>query len=216
MKLLIPSYFAPDHPDWDKVVAGLGEDCGECIINPDSGPGFDLDRAYLDLCVRLRKAGIGILGYVYTHYGERNGGEVMSDIKDYSDRYGINNIFLDEASSEPGDVKFYTDLYELIQGKVVLNHGTAPDKKYLDAGDVLVIFEGYYQAHRTAKFPEWVSMCPKSRFAQIVYGATSIADMDASLARIRKTSGYCYVTDDFGDNPYDRLPSYFAKELKAA
>jgi hypothetical protein len=216
MKLLIPSYFAPDDPAWDQVVAELGEGCGECIINPNSGPGTNLETGYLDLCVRLRKAGVIIFGYVSTSYGQRNSGEVMKQVDDYSDWYGVCNIFLDEVSSDDKHLSFYRVLYKSIQGRVVLNHGTVPDEEYLQAGDVLVIFEGDYQTHRTTKFPQWIGRHSKNRFAQIIHGAINTPDMNAAMARIRKTSGYCYVTDDTGDNPYDRLPSYFAKELKAA
>lgn len=214
MKILVPSYFYPG-PIWDTLIKGSNGEVS-AVINPHNGSGDTRNDDYRTLCVRLRKAGIVVLGYVSTKYGKRALWDIEEELENYSLWYGVNDIFVDEAASDMFNLAYYNQLYGVIRGLVVLNHGTIPDESYLQCGDILVIFESTYAKHTTAKFPHWMKQHPKNRFCQIVHSCPDWPRAKRALAKAGETSGFVYVTDDteIDGNPYDVLPTYFAKELK--
>lgn len=215
MKILCPSYFYPG-PIWDTLIKSNSE--VSAIINPNSGVGDSFNEDYFKLCVGLRKARVGISGYISTKYGKRLLAEVEEEIIRYAAWYGVNDIFVDEASSELLLIRYYTRLYERIRGIAILNHGTIPDEAYLQCGDILVIFESTYAKHALVKFPQWLKRHPKNRFCQIVHSCPDWPRAKRALAKASETSEFVYVTDDTevpDDNPYDVLPTYWNKELKA-
>lgn len=214
MKILCPSYFYATDKAWNTLIESNNGSV-LTIINPYNGVGDAHIEDYRRLCVRLRKAGIGVMGYVSTKYGKRIIWEVQEEIDRYSAWYGVNDIFVDEAASDLGTIDYYNKLYGRIRGLAVLNHGTIPDEAYLQCGDILVIFESTYAKHAIAKFPHWIKRHPKKRFCQLVHTCPDAKSMKRAITKAAETSEFVYVTNDVLDNPWDMLPTYWKQELKA-
>lgn len=215
MKILCVSYFYPG-PIWDTLIKSSNGEVS-AIINPHNGVGETQNADYARLCTKLRRAGVRILGYISTRWGDRPQSQIGEEMTQYELMYGVWDFFLDEAATLPDKLPYYKNLYALSSGLIVLNHGTIPDEAYLECGDVLVVFESTYAKHTLVKFPHWMKRYPKNRFAQIIHSAPDWARAKRAMAKASETSGFVYVTDDTeapDDNPYDVLPSYWQKELK--
>ena len=77
------------------------------IINPNSGPGSTIDQNYVTGIQSLQNAGITVLGYVSTDYGAVTTNSVASQVSEYKGWYGVNGIYYDETSNNPGEVSYY-------------------------------------------------------------------------------------------------------------
>src|SRR5882672_2003220 len=85
IRMAVPAYFAPG-PEWQRVIAAAPT-VGMVIINPASGPGTSTDPQYTQVIAQARAAGIIVLGYVSTSYGQRPEADVVSDVNGYYDHY---------------------------------------------------------------------------------------------------------------------------------
>ncbi len=173
------------------------------------------------LVAKAHAAGINILGYSSTEYGQRPAAEVEADVRNYKAWYHVNGMFLDLTASTTGELGYYQSLASFIhssipQSVIWLNPGDFPAQGYMSVGDVVMVFEGSYAGYRQLQVPGWVSHYDPSRFVNVVY-ATSGSDLASavSLAGTRG-AGYLYVTDLPGSpNPYNALPSYWSQEVAA-
>ena len=173
------------------------------------------------LVAKAHAAGINILGYSSTEYGQRPAAEVEADVRNYKAWYHVNGMFLDLTASTTGELGYYQSLASFIhssipQSVIWLNPGDFPAQGYMSVGDVVMVFEGSYAGDRQLQVPGWVSHYDPSRFVNVVY-ATSGSDLASavSLAGTRG-AGYLYVTDLPGSpNPYNALPSYWSQEVAA-
>jgi len=200
------------------------------IINPNSGPDSKADSAYTSYMKKMTAAGIDMIGYVHTSYGDRAISDVQKDITTYSTQYpGLKGIFIDEASASASDIAYYTQVYTAITSKsgytnVILNPGTLPDKGYLTISTNIVIFENAGSSFARTTFPTWVkcatSAAQKSgytyRFGAIAYGISQSA-MPALLASMRNQGiGLVYATDGAaGCCTYNTLPAYVGAQASA-
>jgi Spherulation-specific family 4 len=114
------------------------------LLKGGSTPNSDYIKGLAD----LQAAGVAIAGYVWTDYGKRDLEEVKADIDLYQDYYNVNSIFFDEAASGVSQLNYYKELHDYAiktskLDKVILNHGTKPDTRYLSElpNANLVIFE---------------------------------------------------------------------------
>src|SRR5438309_2195801 len=89
--LAIPSYFTPG-PFWTKLGEGSPH-VGVAIINPSSGPGTTIDANYLTAVQQSQARAVRVLGYVATDHGNRNAGEIRSEIDAYYGWYQVDGIF---------------------------------------------------------------------------------------------------------------------------
>ncbi|MEN9798976.1 MAG: hypothetical protein RL653_2672 [Pseudomonadota bacterium] len=218
-RLFIPSYFYPG-PLWTQATAAA-PGVGVLVINPASGPGAQVDPAYVQVTQAAEAAGIAVLGYVSTSWGARDAADVRADIHRCFDGYAVSGIFLDEA---PGTADcaalqaHYASLAATVRGRdaralVVLNPGTDTCESYLSFADVLCTFEGEVPAYDAYVLPAWTQAWPAERFLHLVHGVpASDAQRIVGLSRERR-AGFVYVTDDVLPNPWDTLPSYFADEV---
>lgn len=228
-KMLIPSYFYPGTL-WDRSI-NASPKVSIMIINPNSGPGDKVDQNYVKTVSDAQKAGVKILGYVATTYGNKklesggtqiasNTSSVFKEIDQYANWYNIDGIFLDEAASGPERLDYYKQINNHIQNKIgsnsvtVLNPGVYPDEGYTKYADIILTYEGTYQSYQTLPIPSWTNNYDKNKFMHLVYGAAGATNMDkvTTLASVRNV-GYLYVTNDNIPNPWDTLPSYFQEEL---
>ncbi len=206
--LLIPLYFY-NLSLWEKV-ADLNYK-GLIIINPNNGPGKNVDPNYQNLIDKLLNKSKIPIGYVYTKWGTRNITLVESDIDTWLNLYPkIKGFFLDESATSLDKLSYYETLKNYIKNKgkyiIILNPGTYPNEAYFRVSDVIVVFENSYQ-----NFNPEVCLKYPNQSAIIVYNA-SYEDM---LSIINSSCKYMYITDNNNlTNPYNTLPSYFEKEIE--
>lgn len=185
------------------------------------GAGTAPEPHFQALVDKAHAAGIKILGYSSTEYGQRPAAQVEADVRNYQAWYHANGMFLDLTASDTGELGYYQNLAGYIhstipQSLIWLNPGDFPAQGYMSVGDVVMVFEGSYAGYRQLQVPGWVSHYDPSRFVNVVY-ATSRSDLAGavSLAGSRR-AGYLFVTDLPGSpNPYGALPSYWSQEVAA-
>jgi hypothetical protein len=188
------------------------------IVNPASGPGAKPRADYRRAVRRLRAAGTRVLGYVPTAYGARSARAVDADVDRYVSWYGVDGIFLDEASSQRRDLPYYRGLARQVRSQaqlVVLNPGRVPDRGYFRVADVVVTFEGPYAAYAPAlrRMPAWIRRVPPRQVAHLVY-ATSREQMRKSVASPAR-AGRVYFTDGRLPDPWSAPPAYLPEQESA-
>jgi len=215
--MAVPEYI---YPPWTQMDAGAPV-ISIAVMNPASGPGKKSDAQYVSAVKAAQAAGIGVLGYVATSYGQRSLSAVESDISSYYNWYGVNGIFLDEASTSCTLKSYYATLDVYVKakggvGRVIINPGEQTNSCYSSAADIIVNFEGSYTEYvRSYSAPSWVGSAPASEFWQIIYN-TPAANLSQAIALSKaRNAGYVYVTSYGLPNPYGEVPSasYWTTQL---
>ncbi|WP_455361715.1 spherulation-specific family 4 protein [Streptomyces sp. SYSU K21746] len=207
--LLVPLYEHPaDRPEaWEAVIRSAARLFG-VVLNPASGPGTAPDPAFAAVARRLRSAGVRLLGYADTDYARRPHPAVVQDLVRHRDWYGTDGVFLDQVSAEPELLPHYGRLTVAARAAgaatVVLNHGVHPHPGYLDLADVLVTFEGPWDAYEPDVVPQWTAAHPPERFCHLVYAVPPGAPA-AALAADRGAAVHCAVPGG-GAHPWGTLP----------
>jgi hypothetical protein len=191
------------------------------LLNVDSGPGTGPLSYFQTLVSQAQDAGITVLGYVSTSYGQSAISSVETQVQEYKSWYGVNGIFLDLTQGTPGEFSYYQTLANFIRstiphGVVWLNPGDYPDPKFMSIANVVMVFEGSYSSYLSDQVPSWISQYSPSQFAHVVYD-TPASDLASavSLSRERR-AGHLFVTDlSVPGNPYGALPSYWSQEVGA-
>ena len=191
------------------------------MLNVDSGPGTGPLSHFQTLVTQAQDAGITVLGYVSTSYGQSALSTVETQVQEYKSWYGVTGIFLDLTQGTPGEFSYYRTLANFIRsnipnGVIWLNPGDYPAPEFMSIANVVMVFEGPYSAYRSDQVPSWISQYPPSQFAHVIYD-TSASDLASavSLSRERR-AGHLFVTDlNLPGNPYDALPSYWSREAGA-
>jgi hypothetical protein len=213
---LIPAYVPPD------AIVELVRASSRprlVVINPANGPGAEAEPAYRFAVRAAWGTGARVLGYVSTSYGARPAADVAADIDRYTSWYGVDGIFLDEASHDVAHLRYYAALARHVHAAphriVVLNPGVVPAPEYFDVADVVVTFEGPYAGYGAAveAMPDWVRDEPPERVAHLVYGASR----EQAMAAVRhpQKAGYLYVTSGTMPDPWRTVPSYLPAEERA-
>jgi hypothetical protein len=200
--LLVPYYEHPaERPDaWEALLAAAPRLYG-VVLNPAGGPGAAPDQAFAVVAGRLRAAGVRVLGYADTDYGRRPHATVVRDLLCHRDWYGADGAFLDQVSAGPDVLPYYRRLGVAARAAgartLVLNHGVHPDPAFAELADVLVTFEGPWDAYRTLAVPLWTAAHPRERFCHLVYAAPPDALATAAV--------HC-VVPGAGAHPWATLP----------
>ncbi|MFE6837264.1 spherulation-specific family 4 protein [Streptomyces sp. NPDC057705] len=208
--LLVPLYEHPaDRPEaWERLIDSAGR-LHSVVLNPDSGPGAAPDERFALVAERLREAGVPVLGYADTDYGRRPHAEVVQDLLRHRDWYATDGAFLDQASADPELLPHYGRLAVAARAAgartLVLNHGVHPHPGYAELADLLVTFEGPWDAYRdAAAVPPWTADHPAQRFCHLVYAVPPGAPA-AELAEERRAGVHCAVPGT-GAHPWGTLP----------
>ena len=215
--------FVPAYPwsssFWTKAIDSKPAP-GVMILNvTGTGAGTAPVPHFQSLVRRAQKAGITVLGYSSTEYGQRPAAAVEADTRNYKAWYKVNGMFLDLTANVSGELAYYKGLASYIhavnpRSVIWLNVGAYPAQGYMSVGNVVVAFEGCYASYRGLQVPSWTSHYKPSRFADVIY-ATPASDLASavSLSRHRRT-GHLYVTNLAGSpDPYSALPSYWTREV---
>ena len=243
-QLLVPAYFYPSFDPaqnyWNDLSAAAAAGARvTAIMNPDNGPGTAFNSDYAGAISGFRAAGGKVLGYVYTCYGigncvtglppTRSTADVLADAQRYADWYKVDGIFLDEMSNQLTALPFYQTVAQGLRaarpgGLIVGNPGTAAPVEYLGVADTLVTLENGSGTYAGAPSEPWMLTAGAQQQASLFYNVATADAMRALMLEAQaRNIGYVYITDDRyvpGDpaapNPWDRLPSYWAAEIKAA
>lgn len=219
-KIAVPSYFYPGGY-WTQLVNSAPR-LKMAVISPDNGAGQYLDGNFSKVTEEARKNGITVIGYIYTKYGSRQATEIQAEMDRYTAWYGVDGFFLDEVSNECSQVPYYQGLHDYVKarprgGKVVLNPGAATPECYLAAADVIVNFEGDYDAYLNWQPMGWESKYAADCFWHLVIGVSAANLPNALTLSKQRNAGWIYITDDTPPNPWDTLPQnpYWSDELNA-
>jgi len=221
VRISIPAYFYPGSI-WDQAISGAPA-TAFMTMNPSNGVGESIDSEYVEVVANAQQAGVMVLGYVYTDYGNRSSSIVKSEIDQYKEWYHIDGIFLDEVSSHSEDLPYYQDLYDYILSTpagnpmgtfVKINPGTVPDEEYMQVADIVVVFEDDFSSYETRTFPDWIlTNYPSTRFEHLVINTPPDKFLHAWDLSRERNAAWVYITDDDLDNPWDSLPSYWDDEV---
>src|SRR2546427_9765989 len=214
--IVIPLYSDPS-TTWDGVVQDkLAHPSVPivAIINPSNGPGTSKDTNYVSGIQKLQSAGIIVLGYVPTSYGNRSTSLVEDDINSYKNWYNVNGIKFDQMSTNATLVNYYSNLTNYTKSLgmtlTVGNPGRDTIPGYIGTVDFLSIYEGS-GLPSIAFLGGWHTGYPKSNFAIVAFGVSSLNS--SNIAKVSNYVGHIYITDDVLPNPYDTIPAYFGNLL---
>jgi hypothetical protein len=211
-RLVVPAYFHPtlDPDDWARMATQSAQ-IRLVILNPASGPGDQPDPAYREPLARLREAGVPVVGYADTNYGQRPWRAALADITRYLDWYGVAGVMFDRVTAGLPELRDYALLARRARQAgariVVFNHGVHPHPAYARHADILGTFEGPWNVYLEQAVPRWTRSWPADRFYHVVYSVPPEHLENAFLMAGRRRAACVYVTDLGGGNPYRRLPA---------
>jgi hypothetical protein len=175
---------------------------------------------FQDIVKKEQAAGVTILGYSSTAYGQRPLSQIEADVRHYKAWYGVTDIFLDEVKGISRQLPYYRKLANYIRGtnpgaSIWINPGDYPDPSYMSVSNVVMAFEGTYALYHNIDVPSWAFAYNPDRFANTVYAASGAQLTSALSLSKTRNAGYVYVTNRTGGNPYSALPIYWATEDSA-
>ncbi|WP_193113477.1 spherulation-specific family 4 protein [Sulfurimonas marina] len=157
-KMLVPLYSYPSLNDsWERLIA-LKQKTNNleivAIVNQSNGDFTQPSTSYINGIDALHKAGIQVVGYIYTDYTQRPVVEVKQNIDAWTEfykTYGLEGFFFDEASRNEEDFAYYQEITQYAESKGlqfnILNPGTSVDPIYMegDIASVVLIRETTYE-----------------------------------------------------------------------
>ncbi len=224
LEILVPAYFYPAiNSPWNQLNAAATRVPLTAIMNPASGPGSAVDTNYVNAVNSLRSAGGKVIAYVSSNYANRPIANVIADIDTYRGWYNVDGFFIDEMSNMGSQTvqNYYAQIYNYVKSienswEVIANPGTTTLEGFLTrpTADRLVVFEGDGGMYTPYVPSAWNSQHDASDFVHLIHSEPSVVAMrnQIQLAR-QRNAGMIFITDDVLNNPWDRLPSYWASEL---
>ncbi|HEX2407164.1 MAG TPA: spherulation-specific family 4 protein, partial [Nitrososphaeraceae archaeon] len=100
--IMVALYFDPKFTLWDFLIDLKNQYPNVpiiAVINPDNGPGDFKNNTYAIDVLKLQAAGINVIGYTFTNYGQRDVASIFQDISKYTLWYNVDGIFFDEVAS---------------------------------------------------------------------------------------------------------------------
>lgn len=211
--LVVPAYFHPsvDPGGWERL-AEQPDLVRLVILNVINGPGVRPEPAFQTVTRRLRAAGVDVIGYVDTSYGQRYPEQVTDEFLRYLDWYQVTGVCLDRVAATAPWIPHYAKLAgsarEMGAKVVFFNHGTHPAEGYAAHADLLGTFEGTWQAYQALDVPRWTTAWPAEKFYHVVHSVPPGRSRQTARLAVRRRAGNLYVTEGSGPNPYDHLPQW--------
>lgn len=239
MGVLVPLYGYPlaasgsgtssttvESPAWTTVAADAAAVPTVAVINPSNGPVACTTPASATLSAfqqgiaRLQAAGVTVLGYVLTGYGQRDPALLKQDVQRYAQCYGVDGVFFDEVSDQASRASYYATAASAVRqlivpasGKpalVAINPGTYPDSAIADTADITVMHES--ADLDLPAIPSSLSAYAPGKFAYLALGRSDLPQMQAATlsSLFRQGIGYAYLTDlGEGNDPWAALSSSY-------
>ena len=229
-RLAVPSYQDPGSPEWNAWAAVGRKSVGIMIVNQNNGDDTSNQPTIAASIRAARAAGIFVVGYVYTGYGQRDPAVVRDRVDAVYQNYLVDGIFFDEAPTDclaanpygGTNYRYYQLLGEYVRtthvgGRLVLmNPGTQPPNDcWMSIANILVTAESSSRADYQANYQDqaWFHRYAPERFWHIVYGASGIEDLGTIMTLSQERgAGWLYVTDLGSSNPYAGPPSFWNSE----
>jgi hypothetical protein len=214
--VVVPAYFSPS-AGWTRADDSRPVPRLMILDISGIGAGNAPDRKFQAAVRRAQAAGIEVMGYSATDYGQRPVASVEADVRNYAAWYHVTDIFLDESASSSSQLSYYRGLTDYIRrmspgSTIMLNPGTYPDRQYMSIGDIVMVYENSYANFPGLQVPSWVRDYPATSFAFSIY-ATPGSQLAATIALSRRRhAGYVYVTNGQPPDPYSSLPGYWPSE----
>ena len=217
--LVVPAYYTPG-PDWDRIIAA-SDVVGMIIFNPNNGPGMTTDPAYMPAIAKAQAAGIRVLGYVATNYGQRAEADINADVNAYYDLYKPSGIYFAEGPMEADCTTLdpeYRRLTSLARSRaqgtfVAIGMRFCPT--FITFSDLMVEFAEDWTTYQSYKVPDWMPAASPDRFCQFINSVPSDQASHALSTAVSYGAGWVFATDGVYPNPWAALPSYFDQELTA-
>lgn len=232
-------WYDGDHSQWKKILTP-GSALGFVILNISSGSGDAKQEDWVEQARRAKNSGAQVLGYVRTTFGKRPKEEVLLEIQNHIDWYGVDGVFLDEAvngwsSEQKPYIPYYQDLFDTLKAKygsefwVVNNPGSNTVEEMISTADVLMTYEQSAQNYLHNEFaitPEFYLKYPSSKFWHVVHDVTQDNYREVMEKADREHCAHVYLTDlsfvPSDDpqtptvNPYANAPSSWLLDLQVA
>jgi Spherulation-specific family 4 len=186
------------------------------VANPSGGPGPAYNATYAAGIKSLQDAGITVLGYVPTTWGERDPSTVEHEALQFYQWYGVDGIYLDQMYnleySKTGVFMptYYSTLTQFLKahGLGLIFGNSGADVPYYFVGIVSTIGD-FENAHlpKLSMIGGWHSGFVKSNFAFFSYNISSLDPY--YIASASDYEGYMYMTNGQRPFPYNHLPPYF-------
>jgi len=200
---LIPLYSYPDY--WYKNSELLNNTT--VIINPDNGPGIDIDLEYEKGISFLKEKNTTVYGYVFTGYGERNIETIKEDILKWKKFYNIDGIFFDETPTNEEFLSKYIEISDYAKSlgirKIILNPGITTSQKYIDCNNFDIIITLEVSSSEVFDTVENNIPSDKTVLAALIY---DYSNSDKIINELNKRNfKYIYLTPDTLPNPWDTI-----------
>jgi hypothetical protein len=209
--------FAYNHlnAQWQKALAA-GPAVSFIVMNVANGPGiipYQVDERRI---LQAHRAGIRVLGYVYTDFANRSLASAEQDVRVWTSWYPVDGIFLDNVPYGGNNVAYYGALTRFIRSQpdhfVAMN---GSDNSQIAAmADIDLLTEGNFQAFQT-KFadPNWLGSFPARHYGVSVYATNQEQWETLFDLAAQDDIGNLSVTSLPGSTAYANLPSYFDQEV---
>jgi len=205
------------------------------IINPAGGPGDSYNPSITREVKSMQAAGIIVIGYVPTVWGEASISSIEAEMLTYLSWYGVNGTYLDQMPNwnynSPNGAWYYSgpngefipayfatlNQYGKSLGmtEVVANSGADVPIDFIGGVNTIGTFENAYlpSLSLTAGWTSiagvggWHTSYTKSNFMFFSYAVPSLAS--AYVLAASSYVGYMYITNGTGTAPYSTLSPYF-------
>jgi len=219
--VIIPAYFAPNASGtpWFSAIKAI-PGVGTVIANPANGPGTAVDPNYQNVIENARATGIAVYGYVDTNRTADSLASVEANINTWKKLYNVTDIFFDNVATGIVEEAYYQTLSTYVHqqtpgSQTILNVGAVPDQSYMNAGDIIVTYDGDYNSYQDTSFPSWVGNYSASRFYNIIYNVPDQAIMENVLDEAQANNvSYVYATNTNATDAFSTLPPYLSAESK--
>jgi len=215
------------NPAWAEVAAQAAAVPTVAIINPSNGPvacstpPAPTLSAFTQGIAALHAAGVTVLGYVHTSYGQRDPALVQQDVQTYAQCYGVDGVFFDEVSTHADTASYYANAAAAVRqdiqpssGKpalVAINPGAYPDSAIAAVADITVIHES--ADAQVLPIPVSLSSISPQKFAYLALRLSDLPQVQtATLSSLYQQGiGYVYLTDQgSGTDPWATLSTQYA------
>ncbi|MBN2617774.1 MAG: spherulation-specific family 4 protein [Spirochaetales bacterium] len=180
------------------------------ILNPNSGPGENVDLNYKKAIKELKQPNITTIGYVSTNYTLKKLEDVKNSIKKWKEFYpDVKGIFLDEMTSEStfNNINYYKELNiytkQLGFTTTVANPGRPFSNNYFtqNCADIII---GWEESEYPS--PKDYQIYNVNRVGVLIH-SQEIVDIKM-VKKISRKYKWIYITQDKLENPWDSLSNH--------